>query len=55
MEKIATALIFIGAIIWGYSILFMEARWKPQMLSAAILITGIVIAHVWEELFREKR
>ena len=55
MEKLAYALIFIGAIFWVFSIIFMGARWQPQMLAAAILTVGIILAHVWEELFREKK
>ena len=55
MEKLAYVLIFIGTIFWVFSIFFMGARWQPQLLAATILIVGIIIAHVWEELFREKK
>lgn len=55
MEKLAYTLIFIGAIFWVFSIFVMGGRWQPQILAAVILIVGIIIAHVWEELFREKK
>ncbi len=55
MEKLAYVLIFIGAVFWVSSIFTMGGRWQPQLLAAAILIVGIIIAHVWEELFREKK
>jgi fatty acid desaturase len=55
MEKLAITLIIIGAVFWCFSIFFMEAGWQPQILSAVILIIGIIIAHVWEEIFRESK
>jgi len=60
MEKLAYVLIFIGAIFWVFSIspiqgFGMQGRWQAQLLAALILIVGIIIAHVWEELFREKK
>jgi hypothetical protein len=55
MEKLASLLILIGAVSWVISTFFMEGRWQPQILSAAILSLGIFIAHIWEELFREKK
>ena len=55
MEKLAYALIFIGAIFWAFSIFAMGGRWQAQLLAAVILIVGIMIAHVWEELFRENK
>ncbi len=55
MEKLAYLLIFIGATFWIFSIFLMRAQWQPQLLAATILIVGIIIAHVWEELFREKK
>jgi hypothetical protein len=55
MEKLAYLLILIGATLWVFSIISMGARWQPQLLAALILIVGIMIAHVWEELFREKK
>ena len=55
MEKLAYVLIFIGAVFWVFSIFAMGGRWQAQLLAAAILIVGIIIAHVWEELFREKK
>ena len=55
MEKLAYVLILIGAIFWVFSIFGMGGRWQAQLLAAAILIVGIIIAHVWEELFREKK
>ena len=55
MEKLAYVLIFVGAIFWVFSIFAMGARWQPQLLAAVILIVGIMIAHIWEELFREKK
>lgn len=55
MEKLAYILIFVGGVFWVSSIFFMGARWQPQMLAAVILTVGIIIAHVWEELFREQK
>ena len=55
MEKLAYVLIFVGAIFWVFSIFAMQGRWQAQLLAAVILIVGIIIAHVWEELFREKK
>ena len=55
MEKLASILLVVGAVLWVISILFMEGRWQPQILSAVILIVGIFFAHIWEELFREKK
>ena len=57
MEKLAYVLIFIGAIFWVFSIFApqVQGRWQAQLLAALILIVGIIIAHVWEELFREKK
>jgi hypothetical protein len=55
MEKLAYGLIFIGAVLWGFSILFMEGRWQPQILAAVILAVGILVAHIWEESFRAKK
>ena len=55
MEKLASLFIIIGAVSWVISIFLMDGRWQPQLLSAAILSLGIFIAHVWEELFRERK
>lgn len=55
MEKLASIILIAGAVLWVFSILFMEARWQPQLLSAVILIVGIFFAHIWEEMFREKK
>lgn len=55
MERLAYVLIFVGAIFWVFSIFAMQGRWQAQLLAALILIVGIIIAHVWEELFREKK
>ena len=49
MEKLASVIIIIGAVFWVVSILFMGARWQPQMLAAVILLFGIFLAHFWEE------
>jgi len=54
MEKVATTIIIIGSVLWCFSVLFMEGRWRPQMISAAILILGIFVAHIWEEVFRKE-
>lgn len=55
MEKLAYVLIFVGALLWVFSIFAMGGRWQVQLLAALILIVGIIIAHVWEELYREKK
>ena len=54
-EKLASVLIIIGVILWVISIFFLGARWQPLVLSAAILIIAIFIAHIWEEIFQEKK
>jgi len=55
MEKIASALIVIGAIYWAISIVFFESDWQQQLIAAAITIVGIFVAHLWEELFRDQK
>ena len=55
MERFASIILIIGAVLWMISILFMDGRWQTQMLAAAILIVGIFFAHIWEEVFREKK
>ena len=55
MERLASIILIIGAVLWMISILFMEGRWQTQLLAAAILIVGIFCAHIWEEVFREKK
>lgn len=54
-EKLASFLIIIGVILWVISIFFLGGRWQPLILSAAILVVAIFIAHIWEELFQEKK
>lgn len=49
MEKLISVIIIIGAVFWVISILFMGARWQPQMLAAVILLFGIFFFHFWEE------
>ncbi len=55
MERLASMILIIGAVLWVISILFMDGRWQTQMLAAAILIVGIFFAHIWEEVFWEKK
>ncbi|MDE0185974.1 MAG: hypothetical protein OXP71_11085 [Candidatus Poribacteria bacterium] len=54
-EKLASFFIIIGVILWVISIFFLGGRWQPQVLSAAILVVAIFIAHIWEELFQQKK
>ena len=54
MEKLAGILIFVGAIFWVTTILFLDGRWEYQLFAAVILAIGIFVAHLWEEVFRDK-
>jgi len=54
-EKLASFFIIIGVILWVTSIFFLAGRWQPLVLSAAILVVAIFIAHIWEELFQQKK
>ena len=49
MERLISFIIIVGALIWFAAVLFMEARWQWQIFSAAIVIVGIIAAHIWEE------
>ena len=50
MEKVASFIIILGTLLWLFSIFALEGRWQWQMLSALVLIVGILCAHFWEEL-----
>jgi len=48
-------MIITGTLIWLYSIFFLEAQWQYQLAGIVIVSIGVFLAHIWEELFREKR
>ena len=54
MERLVGFILIIGSVLWLISIFFLEGRWQWQMFSAAIIIIGIVAAHMWEEVFRKE-
>jgi len=54
MEKAASLVIIIGVLFWVISILIFKGLWRFQMLSAGVIILGIILAHTWEELFRNE-
>ena len=54
MEKAASLVIIIGVLLWVASILIFKGLWRFQMLSAGVIIFGIILAHTWEELFRNE-
>ena len=54
MERLISIIIVVGALIWLCAVLFLEARWEWQMLSAAIVFVGITAAHIWEEVYQNK-
>jgi hypothetical protein len=54
MEKAASLVIIIGVLFWVASILLFKGLWRFQMLSAGVIIFGIILAHTWEELFRNE-
>jgi len=47
-------LIVAGILLWLYAIFFLEAEWRYQLAGIAMLSIGVFLAHIWEELFREK-
>ena len=47
-------LIVAGTLAWLYSIFFLEARWQYQLAGIGMVAIGVFLAHIWEELFREK-
>lgn len=54
MEKLISIIIIGGALIWFAAVLFFEARWQWQVFAGAIIIVGIIAAHIWEEVFQHK-
>jgi len=54
MERLVSLILIIGAVLWFISIFFLDGRWQWQIFSAAIIITGIVAAHIWEEVFQKE-
>jgi len=54
MEKAASLIVIIGVLFWIVSILIFKGLWRVQMISAAIIIFGIILAHISEEFYREE-
>ncbi len=54
MERLISILIIVGSAIWLVAAIFLEARWQWQIFAAAILIVGIIAAHIWEEVYQNK-
>ena len=54
MEKLVSLILIIGAVLWLISVFFLDGRWQWQIFSAAIIITGIMAAHMWEEVFKKE-
>ena len=54
MERLISIIIVVGALIWLAAVLFFDARWQWQMFAAAIVIVGIIAAHIWEEVYQNK-
>lgn len=54
MERLVSLILIIGAVLWLISVFFRDGRWQWQMFSAAIIIIGIVAAHMWEEVFQKE-
>lgn len=48
-------LIITGAIIWLYALFLLEAQWQYQAFGIALVVIGIFLAHIWEEMFQEKK
>lgn len=54
MERLISIIIVVGALIWFASVLFLDGRWQGQMFAGAIIIVGIIAAHIWEEVYQHK-
>ncbi|MDE0298176.1 MAG: hypothetical protein OXN17_06055 [Candidatus Poribacteria bacterium] len=54
MERFISIILIVGALMWLASILLFGGRWQWQIFSAAIVIVGIIAAHIWEEVFQNK-
>lgn len=47
-------LVFTGTVLWLYALFGMGARWQYQLLGISMMAIGVILAHLWEELFRKK-
>ncbi|MDP6596828.1 MAG: hypothetical protein QGI86_13280 [Candidatus Poribacteria bacterium] len=54
MERAASLIVIIGVLFWIVSVLVFKGLWRVQMISAAIIIFGIVLAHISEEFYQEE-
>ena len=54
MERLIGIVIVVGTLIWLAGIRFFDGRWQWQMFAGAIIIVGIIAAHIWEEVYQHK-
>ncbi|MDE0042871.1 MAG: hypothetical protein OXT74_12605 [Candidatus Poribacteria bacterium] len=54
MERLISIIIVVGALIWLAGVLVFDGRWQWQMFAAAVIIVGIIAAHIWEEVYQHK-
>ena len=54
MERLISIIIVVGALIWFAGILLFDGRWQWQVFAAAVIIVGIIAAHIWEEVYQHK-
>ncbi len=54
LRWIAHTLIAIGTVGWVIVIFFMGGDPNKQMLAAGLMTLGIVLHHLWDEVYRDK-
>ena len=54
MERLISIIIVVGSLIWLAGILLFDGRWQWQVFAAAVIIVGIIAAHIWEEVYQHK-
>ena len=54
MERLIGIIIVVGFLIWLAGVLLFDGRWQWQVFAAAVLIVGIIAAHIWEEVYQHK-
>ena len=54
MERLIGIIIVVGSLIWLAGVLFFDGRWQWQVFAAAVIIVGIIAAHIWEEVYQRK-
>lgn len=47
-------LVISGTLIWLYALFVLGAKWQSQAPGIAIVVIGVFLAHIWEELFQEE-